>query len=853
MRVPLPWLAEAVPLVDPDPVAVAAALVKVGLEEEAIHTSGVSGPLVAGLVLAKEGELQKNGKLINWCQVEVGQAHGGVRGIICGADNFVPGDTVAVALPGAVLTGGFAISARKTYGHVSDGMICSQLELGLGDDHDGIIVLATLDLEATPGTDLIPLLGLDQATVEINVTPDRGYCFSVRGVAREYAHATGQTFNDIALVDTPEATTDGFGIEVHDDSPIRGQAGCDRFAARIVRGCRAAGPSPTWMQRRLTQAGMRPISLGVDVTNYVMLALGQPLHAYDLHQVAEPIVVRRARPGERLVTLDDVDRALDTEDLLITDSPTEVGPAGRILGMAGVMGGASSEVSEHTQDLLIEAAHFDPITTARTARRHKLFSEAAKRFERGVDPELPPRAAQMVVDLLIEYGGGVADPAVTDYDQRPAPAAISFDPAYPAAVMGVDYPSDSVRLVLESIGCQVASTGGREVTPAEAGGVAGAGSWLVVPPGWRPDLTRAIDLVEEVGRIIGFDLIASVLPQAPPGPGLSKSQRLRRSVARALADFGLVEVLTYPFVGPAVFDQLGLAGDDPRREAAQLTNPLDSAAGLMRTALLQSLLGAGRRNVGRGQVDLGIFELGLVTLPGPDQAKLPLPSVEQRPSPELQALLLDGVPAQPRHVAGLLMGQREPAGVWGPGRLAVWSDAIEAAKVAAAACHVVLAASPCAEAPYHPGRCAQLAAGGAVVGHAGELHPQVCQAFGLPERSVGFELNVDTLIALAPEVVPAVAVRTQPVAKEDLAFVVEQAVPAEAVRAQVARALGDVAESTQIFDVYTGDQVPAGFKSVAVALRLRAADHTLSPVEVTQARERVVHAVADHLGGTLRA
>ncbi|MDR1151300.1 MAG: phenylalanine--tRNA ligase subunit beta, partial [Bifidobacteriaceae bacterium] len=304
MRIPLPWLAEFTPLGGRDGEAVAAALVSVGLEEEAVHGSGVGGPLVAGLVFEVRPEPQKNGKVINWCQVDVGEAHGGVRGIVCGAHNFAAGDKVAVALPGAVLPGGFHIASRKTYGHISDGMICSVRELGLGDDHEGIIVLARLGLDPEAGADLIPLLRLDEQTVEINVTPDRGYCFSVRGVAREFAHATGVPFRDPALVTTPPATADGFQVELEDAAPVRGRAGCDRFVARVVRGCAAAGPSPDWMSRRLTQAGMRPISLAVDVTNYVMLELGQPLHAYDLAGVAEPIVVRRAAEGERLVTLD---------------------------------------------------------------------------------------------------------------------------------------------------------------------------------------------------------------------------------------------------------------------------------------------------------------------------------------------------------------------------------------------------------------------------------------------------------------------------------------------------------------------------------------------------------------------
>ncbi|MDR0594383.1 MAG: phenylalanine--tRNA ligase subunit beta, partial [Bifidobacteriaceae bacterium] len=413
MLVPLPWLAEYVPLNGRDGAQVAEALVKVGIEEEAVHGSGVTGPLVAGLVLDAQPEPQKNGKTIMWCQVDVGPAAGGARGIVCGARNFAAGDKVAVALPGAVLPGPFPISARKTYGHISDGMICSARELGLGEDHAGILVLATLGLDPPVGADLIPILGLDQQTVEVNVTPDRGYCFSIRGVAREFSHATGARFADPALIAVPPPGRDGFGVELDDAAPVGGRPGCDRFVARVVRGCAAAGPSPEWLGRRLTQAGMRPISLAVDVTNYVMLELGQPLHAYDLSGLAAPITVRRAAPGERLVTLDGVDRALDPEDLLITDSPGGR-PASRVLGLAGVMGGASSEVGPETRDLLIEAAHFDPVTVARTSRRHKLGSEAAKRFERGVDPQLPPRAVQRVIDLLVKYGGGEADAGGTD-------------------------------------------------------------------------------------------------------------------------------------------------------------------------------------------------------------------------------------------------------------------------------------------------------------------------------------------------------------------------------------------------------------------------------------------------------
>src|SRR5690554_3279801 len=359
-RIPMAWLADHVEL----PVSLtadqlAADLVRVGIEDEEIHGAAVTGPLVVGRVLEIADEPQKNGKTIRWCQVDVG-AHnaddGSPRGIVCGAHNFAVGDLVVVALPGCVLPGPFAITARKTYGHVSDGMICSVRELGIGDDHAGILVLSTMGLEAEPGADAKELLGLGEAVLEVNVTPDRGYCFSMRGLAREYALSTGAAFTDRGLprgeADT-RAAGGGFAVELEDAAPVEGRPGCDRFVAQVVRGVDAAAPSPAWLRQRLEQAGMRAISLAVDVTNYVMLDLGQPLHAYDLATVTAPIVVRRAAPGERLTTLDDVDRELDVEDLLITDSSGGA-RGGRVIGLAGVMGGADSEVGPSTTDVLLE-------------------------------------------------------------------------------------------------------------------------------------------------------------------------------------------------------------------------------------------------------------------------------------------------------------------------------------------------------------------------------------------------------------------------------------------------------------------------------------------------------------------
>lgn len=853
-RIPLTWLGEHVELpagLTAEQLAVD--LVKVGLEEEAVHPAAVSGPLVVGRVVERLPEPQKNGKTINWCQVDVGDHNGTAedgsrtpRGIVCGAHNFDVGDHVVVALPGAVLPGPFAIASRKTYGHVSDGMICSSRELGLGDDHDGIIVLSQIGIEADPGTDARALLGLGEEVLEINVTPDRGYCFAMRGVAREYAHSTGAVFTDRGLpaVGAEEVvTTGGFAVEIDDDAPIHGVAGADRFVARVVRGVAANAPSPSWMQQRLTQAGMRPISLAVDVTNYVMLDLGQPLHAYDLATLTAPIVVRRARAGERLTTLDGTDRVLDAEDLLITDGPD----AGRVLGLAGVMGGADSEVSDGTTDLLIEAAHFDPVTIARTARRHKLPSEASKRFERGVDPQLPRVAVARVVELLVEHGGGTPDAALTDVDRTTAPPTLSLPVDLPTRIIGLDLDVDVVTGYLREIGCTVgAPTGG--VLP-------------VTVPTWRPDLTAGVDLVEEVARLRGYDAIPSVVPRSPVGLGLTVAQRRRRRVATVLADAGWVETLSYPFVGTAQLDALALAADDGRRTMLRLANPLSEEQPYLRSSLLVTLLETTRRNVARGASDLAVYEVGAVTLPMPGTAPAPVPPLAQRPEPEVLDALRAAVPAQPRHVAGVLTGLREPAGWWGPGRVADHGDAIDAVRLLGETLGVELAVENDTDrAPWHPGRCARFrTADGTLVGHAGELHPKVVTALGLPARACAFEVDLDVLLAAAPagEVV-AREVSTFPVAKEDVALVVPDSVPVADVLAAVragaaAGPAGDVLESARLFDVYTGEQVGAGHRSLAFALRLRAADRTLTADETAAVREAVVAEAERRFGATLRA
>ncbi len=825
MRVPVSWLREYVDLGEATIEEIDAALVRMGLEVEAVHRlgEGVEGPIVVGEV-REITELTEFKKPIRHCLVEIGEPE--LASIVCGATNFAVGDWVAVVRPGAVLPGGFKIGARKTYGHLSEGMICSLRELGLGDEHDGILVLPRVGLPdgIVPGSDAIGLLELVDTVFELAITPDMGWCLSIRGIARELAHAFGTTLRDPGAAGSPAATSEPpYPIEVAD------RVGCDRFAARAVTGVDPSAPTPVWMQRRLLLAGVRSISLTVDITNYLMLELGQPMHAFDRARLTGPIVVRRGVAGERVRTLDGQDRKVDPEDLLITD---DTGP----IGLAAVMGGATTEVSGTTSDVLIEAAHWDPVTVARTARRHKLPSEASKRFERGVDPGIAPVAAERAVQLLVELGGGTADDRVLDLDYRPAVAPITLDASLPGRVIGVEYPRAAVERCLTEIGCGIASDGD---------------TLTVSPPSWRPDLTDPYDLVEEVVRISGYDQVPSVLPPAPASPGLTAEQRRRRSIARTLAEAGYVEVINYPFVSPTFHDAFRLDQDDPRRVAARLANPISDEEPELRTSLLPGLLKALIRNTGRGQRDLALFEVGVVFHPDPDAGPAPRLGVDRRPTDEELAALYAAVPAQPRHVAAVLSGESDPSGWWGDGRAATWADAVEAARIVASAAGVELTVRQGQYAPWHPGRCAELVVGDVVVGHAGELHPGVLAALDLPARTCAMELDLDALPAATIPVGPALS--AFPPALIDVALVVPAETPSDTVAAALADGAGELLESLRLFDVFTGPQLGDGHKSLAYKLTFRAPDRTLTADEAVTARDAAIAEATRRTGAVLRA
>jgi len=864
MRVPLSWLREWAALPDVHTREVAARLIAAGLNVESVAEVGhdIRGVTI-GVVLAIE-ELTGFKKPIRYCQVATGGAE--PRGIICGAANFAVGSRVPVAPPGAVLTGGFEITQRTAYGHVSDGMICSAAELGLWDDHSGIVVLENA---APVGAGFADYAGLGDDVLDVEVTPDRAYCISIRGMAREAATAFGVQFTDpadagLTALPTGWQAEDGGVYPARIDDPTA----CDRFVLREVTGLDPASVTPIRMRTRLARAGMRPVSLAVDITNYLMFELGQPLHAFDKTKLTGTVVVRRARPGEKLETLDHVVRTLHPEDIVIADSS---GP----VSLAGTMGGLNTEIDETSTELVIEAAHFSAVGTARMSRRHRLSSEASYRFERGVDRELPLPASAKAAALLAQLGDATVVPGCTHAQVPVKPGVISMAASHPDGVAGMTYGRAVVERRLRQIGCEVRpaghGAGGPVGGPGDGQGPPAGrgvdGTIEVLPPSWRPDLTSPNDLAEEVIRLEGYEQVPVRLPRAPAGRGLTQAQRTRRTVSRAFGGCGYVEVLSFPFISSADFDALQLPAGDPRRRAVRLANPLGDDEPLMRTTLLPGLLRTLVRNLGRGFGDLALYEMGLVYLPrqGAPRHASRL-RVDRGPTADELAAVDAALPEQPLHGAVVLAGNREPAGWWGFGRPAVWADAVQAARDIAAAANVGLTETAAQQLPWHPGRCAQLflltgtAAGNGELrpaGFAGELHPRVVAAFGLPPRTCAMEMDLSLLESVVRGPVQAPKLATYPVATQDVALVVPAPVPAaeveDALRAGIASSgSADLLEAIKLFDVYTGAQVGEGNKSLAYTLRLRAPDHTLTAGEASAVREAAVAEAARRVGAVLR-
>ena len=829
MKLPVSWLAEFIAFPKGFNPArniekLVAGFVKVGFEVEDVINlaNSITGPLKVGTVLEIE-ELTGLKKPIRYVGLDLGEKSS--RYVICGATNFKVGDQVVVALPGAVLPGNFTISARETYGRLSNGMICSARELGMGDDHSGIIVLEGKEKN---GSDALSVLGTDDPIIDIAVNPDRGYAMSVRGAARELAMALGYPFKDIDRKSILSKLAKKKKTGKVTQAEIVDKSGADLIFLRSLSGVDPSAKTPSWMARRLTQAGMRPISFAVDVTNYVMLELGQPLHAFDSEKISGKLRVQRAGKFKAIKTLDNQLRQLSKEDLLIADEK-------KPLALAGTMGGLESEVGENTTKITLEAAHFNPIAVARNSRRHILSSEASRRFERGVDPLLAELASARAALLLIEHAGAKYHGTSTK-GSVPKPSTALISPAQISALIGTEYSSGEITKALVAIGCKITKSGKK---------------WKVISPSWRTDLAHISDFAEEVARFYGYERIPSRVP-TPKIPksgktGLTPLQQRRRYLSLALANRGFTEVHNYPFINQAQMELFGFTGD--RAKTFKIANPISDQNPLLRTHLSPGLLEAAARNLARGAKSVALFESGLVFRDIQKLEKVNGIGTSKRPSASQVRKIYESVPFQSLHIGGVVAGEIELSGWWGKGRIASWEDAVAITSELIRNITDEFTVKSVELAPWHPGRCAEFVVNGKPVAHAGEIHPRVTEALGLPARTIFFALVVDAIPI--QNAVPATPVVTMPAAIQDISMFVPADVAAADVTAALQEGAGELLESVELFDRFQKageDQI-----SLAFTLTFRAPDRTLTSDEVSRLRTLAGEAATKRCQAVIRS
>jgi phenylalanyl-tRNA synthetase beta chain len=816
MRAPLSWIKEFVEI----PASVTAeqisdGLIRVGFEVEEIIKQGadLTGPLVFAKVLSIE-EITEFKKPIRYVGLDCGE--GETRYVICGATNFAVGDLVVAALPGAVLPGDFKIGARETYGKTSNGMICSARELGISDDHAGIMVFT--ESEVVIGADAIEVLQINDVIFDVAVNPDRGYALSIRGIAREVAGSLDLKFTDpVDALRTLKFEERGKGVS----AKIGDKSSASVFYLRTLSNFDPKATTPIWMRRRIEKMGMRSISLVVDVTNYVMLELGQPLHAFDKSKIKGGLTIKRAGSAQKFVTLDGQERQLHPDDLMVCDDDQP-------LALAGTMGGLSSEITESTTDIALEAVHFCPVCIAKNSRRHKLSSEASRRLERSVDPSLAEFASARFVQLLTAHSSAQHVATVVDGEPIYAPL-VTIDPTYVSKVLGFDIPAQKVAELLRVVGCDVDEK-----------------SFTIDPPSWRADLLTAADFTEEVARMIGYDKIPSVLPPRPLHASLTPNQKRRRAVAMMLASRGLAEVQTFPFTNQSTIDAMGFVGE--RASTYKVANPMSEEFPLMRVHLVPGLIEVAQRNISRGAKDFAIFEMGSIFRSSQKLDPAISPDLSQRPDQKVIDEIFASVPMQGYHVAGLLVGKVENENWQGKARAYNWQDAIAFAQDVLALCNLEWSVARSDLAPWHPGRCAELIVNGKAVAHAGELHPRIIAAYGLPERSVAFAVALNALPD--SQLVRPTTVGTMPAAVQDVALVVDAKVSAADLEGALREGAGDLLESITLFDRY--DKIGDGKISLAFTLVFRAADRTLTGEEVSAMREAATAVAAAKFGAIVR-
>jgi phenylalanyl-tRNA synthetase beta chain len=818
MRVPLTWLRE---YCDPqlDVRAIEQRLTLTGTKVEAIHHQGVAD--VDGFVVGRVLDVQPHpdADRLRVCTVDLGgfgddgDGDGEPATIVCGAPNVAAGQTVAVATPGAVMPDGTKLGRAKLRGVVSEGMILAENELEIGTGGDGIMVLdgLSLDAELAPGTPLSDVLAISTDVLELEITPNRPDCLGVYGVARELHAATGAALADEPWLEDSGSAGPVAGAQVVVECPDL----CPRFTARVFEGV-TIGPSPAWLKARLMAAGQRPINNVVDITNYAMLLTGQPLHAFDLDRVAgAELTVRRARDGEQVQTLDGQTRTLDAQMVVIDDAD---GPT----SIAGLMGGARSEVAPDTTRVLLEVATWDGPSIHRASWALGLRSEASSRFEKGLQPEQCLHAQAVATRLMIECCGAQPAPGTIDVAWQPAaPQVLRLRESRVRAILGVAVAVPRQVEILNALDfASERAPDGLEVT---------------VPALRRDDVTREVDLIEEVARIDGVDRLPATLPARRGAAGmLTHAQRVRRAAEDAMVGRGLHEIVGWSFAEPSLLDRLLLPADHAMRAVVSLENPLSDAQSIMRPTLLGSLLDAARHNVARNGPDVAIFESGTVY-----RAAATAATADERAADEHHGL---GV---------LLTGALAPRSWRGAPAQADFFAAKALLEALLAELHVEWSVQPRTWPFLHPGRSAAvLAAGERMLGFVGELHPLVAGAWDL-QRSAVFAIDLGKVAAAAPQAIGFQAFAAVPPLRQDLAVVLPDDVSAAQALSSARDAAGEMLDDVSVFDVYAGEQVGEGRRSLALALSFRALDRTLTDEDVAPARERIVAALRE-LGGELR-
>jgi phenylalanyl-tRNA synthetase beta chain len=802
MNVTYNWLKEFVDF-DLSPDELAALLTMLGLEVESMEKlgEGLDDVVVA---LVEEIRQHPNADKLSLCRVNNGRE---ILDVVCGAQNFKQGDTVVLAQIGAVLPGDFKIKRSKIRGEESCGMLCSDKELGLAEESAGIIVLPPAI--APLGTPVFTALGLKDTLFEIGLTPNRSDCLSVVGIARDIAAKLDQKLKQpqVTLLEGTDAVDTCIGVTV-EDSEL-----CPRYAARYISGCTIA-PSPEWLVKRLTAIGVRSINNVVDVTNLVMMELGQPLHAFDCDRLSgKRIVVRKAGEGEQFTTLDNQLRTLTSADLVICD-------AERPVALAGVMGGLNSEIENTTTSILLESAFFKPAAIRKTSKRLGLHTESSHRFERGIDIDGVSRALDRAAALIVELAGGnMAKGAIDVYPGKSDRAAITFRPEKANELIGINLPHEEIINILTRLECRI--------SPAADGSVA------VIPPHYRIDIEREIDLIEEVARLNGYDKIPATMPVARVvSDRPTRHQVMEKQVRDLLVNNGMTEIINFSFTAPEAAGRLLLSDEDPRRIAIKLANPLVDEQSVMRTTLLPGLLETTARNLNFRSLDLKLFEIRRVYLP----------------------VAGEDMPREPLCIVGAITGSRDGDGWSRPNEAVDFFDAKGIVETVLEFLEIggVSWSTENPESYYHPGKSCRVFAGRECIGSVGELHPTVQKNFEIEKPVFTFELDFEKLVKLSRAKKNITAPSRFPDSTRDLAMLIPEELATgkivESIRAEKAKEI----EHVQIFDVYRGKGVPEGFKSIAVRIRYRSVERTLAEEEITALHKKIITNLIDKFQVTVR-